>query len=229
MTRPRADIITAALFVGGIALLGCSDSSAYPKTFIAEQGLVRVVFGPKSCEGMLLRPNAVLTTAHCAWRHVQGIDDVVVCGDDQGRAAVISWHVHPEAAADFQMHDLAIGKLDRSLFGCYRPVVIGIAKQNESLTLSSYSLDGLDGRLRFQIAKATVEDIELQGRHIIVDAAPFRFCRGSSGSPLFSDSGEAIAVVSHYYEMPDGCSLHNHVMALAPHARWLADELIALE
>ena len=198
MTLPRADLLTAALFVGGLAcllVLACGCASV-PN--------VRVVMGDAHCGALALSPTTVLTSAHCAAVRTITSDEADCDGQ---RVRVTGWSVHPGYTGEAD-HDLAVARLAAPL-ACYRQAHVEWAEVGDPIV--------------FHGALGVVE--EADGQSLVFDVDPQRVCLGDSGRPIFDGWGNAVGLVSRWWGGMRGCTYLARATALAANRGWIEEQL----
>ena len=208
----------------------CILSPTLPHPSSSDYSLVKINIGISACAAFLIRPNIILTAAHCSRAHLPNINDTAKCGVNGDSAIILKWVLHPNSGPNTQTSDLALGLLSRPLDSCYKSTNISAPITGETLTFAAYGLSGSDGIYKWlKVSSATIEGISLEGQHIVVDASPDKFCRGESGTPIYNNQMEVIGLVSHGPLTNDGCSSVVHLVGLAPNQDWIEKTIEILE
>jgi hypothetical protein len=223
------------------------NDTAFAGGAVSTTGAVRLEIGTgatrRHCAGVQISPDIVLTAAHCL------IDARAVSASQPGasqpgasqpgasppatlpaRAEGLRFALHPQARDPVLGFDLALIRLDKALPG--PPARFGDAgalPAGAPLLAVAQAEGSPPGLVTAMAAMIGRRD---GNRHVrVAGQANLQWCRGDSGSPVFSGEGAArglIGIVSHGYDLAaleggraGACSPIVHLVDPAQHRDWI--------
>uniref|UniRef100_A0A8D2MD78 Peptidase S1 domain-containing protein n=1 Tax=Zonotrichia albicollis TaxID=44394 RepID=A0A8D2MD78_ZONAL len=193
-----------------------------------------------SCGGFLIRPDAVLSAAHCNVTVILGAHNRKSREQSQQKIRVRQWVIHPEYCPDDLKNDIVLLKLEKNAVINKNVKLISIPKENESVRVGSEcnvpgwgrtSVRGqmsdvlMEVKLKVQkeeICKQFLPDYEPQSMICVGDENSKKAAyEGDSGGPLVCKK-KAHGIVSHVCP----CNIFPEVFTRISHFEpWIREQL----